>query len=75
MVEVNPNYTLEECPICRGAGMVVHEGGWNVQVECTDCSAHTVYVEYENEAEKKAAEEKVVTLWNIGKVIKSDVGE
>ena len=59
MVEVNPNYTLEECPICRGAGMVVHEGGWNVQVECTDCSAHTVYVEYENEAEKKAAEEKV----------------
>ena len=70
-----PNYILEECPICRGAGMVVHEGGWNVQVECTDCSAHTVYVEYENEAEKKAAEEKVVTLWNIGKVIKSDVGE
>ena len=73
MVEVNPNYILEECPICRGAGMVVHEGGWNVQVECADCSAHTVYVEYENEAEKKAAEEKVVTLWNIGKVVSSDV--
>ena len=75
MMEVNPNYILEECPICRGAGMVVHEGGWNVQVECTDCSAHTVYVEYENEDEKKAAEQKVVTLWNIGKVIKSDGGE
>ena len=75
MVEVNPNYILEECPIYRGAGMVVHEGGWNVQVECTDCSAHTVYVEYENDGEKKAAEEKVVSLWNIGKVIKSDVGE
>ena len=74
-MEVNPNIVLEECPICRGAGMVVHEGGWNVQVECTDCSAHTVYVEYENETEKKAAEQKVVTLWNIGKVIKSDVGE
>ena len=66
---------LEECPICRGAGMIMHEGGWSVQVECADCSAHTVYVEYENEAEKKAAEEKVVTLWNLGKVIKSDVGE
>ena len=36
---------LEECPICRGAGMIMHEGGWNVQVECADCSAHTVYVE------------------------------
>ena len=40
---------LEECPICRGAGFIAHEGGWNVQVECTDCSAHTVYIEYNNE--------------------------
>lgn len=74
-MEINPNYILEECPICRGNGMVVHEGGWNVQVECTDCSAHTVYVEYENAQEKVEAEKQVVTLWNIGKVIKSDVGE
>lgn len=66
---------LEECPICRGAGMIMHEGGWNVQVECADCSAHTVYVEYETEEEKKAAEQQVVCLWNLGKVIKSDVGE
>ena len=74
-MEINPNYILEECPICLGNGMVVHEGGWNVQVECTDCSAHTVYVEYANEKEKTEAEQQVVTLWNIGKVIKSDVGE
>jgi L-rhamnose-H+ transport protein len=46
---------LEECPICRGAGFVTSEGGWNVQVECNDCSAHTVYVEYSNEEEKKEA--------------------
>ena len=45
-------YILEECPICRGAGLLMHEGGWNVQVECADCSAHTVYVEYEDEDEK-----------------------
>ena len=74
-MEINPNYVLEECPICRGNGMVVHEGGWNVQVECTDCSAHTVYVEYETEQEKIEAEKQVVSFWNIGKVIKSDVGE
>ena len=24
---------LEECPDCRGAGMIMHEGGWCVQVE------------------------------------------
>lgn len=74
-MEINPNYILEDCPICRGSGMVVHEGGWNVQVECTDCSAHTVYVEYENETQKTEAEKQVVTLWNLGKVVKSDVGE
>ena len=36
---------------------------------------HTVYVEYETEEEKIAAEQQVVCLWNLGKVIKSDVGE
>lgn len=66
---------LEECPACRGAGMIMHEGGWSVQVECVDCSAHTVYVEYSNEEEKAIAEKKVAYLWNIGKIIKSERGE
>jgi len=66
---------LEECPVCRGAGMISHEGGWNVQVECCDCSAHTVYVEYDNEEEKAEAVKSVVHLWNIGKVITSERGE
>ena len=66
---------LEDCPICRGAGMLMHEGGWSVQVECNDCSAHTVYVDYANEEEKAEAEKTVARLWNMGKVIKSDTGE
>ncbi len=74
-MEVNANYVLEDCPICRGSGLLIHEGGWNVQVECCDCSAHTVYVEYETEAEKKNAEEQVVRLWNLGKVIKTEGGD
>lgn len=74
-MEVNPNFVLEDCPICRGNGFVVHEGGWNVQVECADCSAHTVYVEYSNEKEKIEAEKQVAALWNLGKVIKSEAGE
>ena len=73
-MEINPNFVLEECPICRGNGFVVHEGGWNVQVECSDCSAHTVYVEYETEEEKIAAEQQVVCLWNLGKVIPESSG-
>lgn len=74
-MEVNPNYILEDCPICRGNGFVVHEGGWNVQVECSDCSAHTVYVEYENDEQKVEAEKQVVMLWNLGKVVRSEIGE
>ena len=66
---------LEDCPVCRGAGMILHEGGWSVQVECVDCSAHTVFVEYENESEKAQAERSVAMLWNMGKVIKSERGE
>ena len=66
---------LEECPVCRGAGMIMHEGGWCVQVECADCSTHTVFVEYNNEEEKKDAEKIVASLWNIGKVVSGERGE
>lgn len=66
---------LEECPLCRGAGILMHEGGWSVQVECVDCSAHTVYVEYSNDEEKTQAEQTVAHLWNIGKVVSSERGE
>ena len=66
---------LEECPMCRGVGQIMHEGGWNVQVECADCGSHTVYVEYDNDATKEEAEHKVAMLWNLGKVINSNIGE
>lgn len=66
---------LNECPICQGPGVLQHEGGWCTYVECTDCSAHTVYSEYNNDAEKEQAEEIVCHLWNIGKVITSERGE
>ena len=66
---------LEECPCCRGVGMIVHEGGWNVQVECADCGSHTVYLDYNDEEEKAEAVRGVVRLWNLGKVIKQNLGE
>ena len=55
--------------------MLMHEGGWSVQVECVDCSAHTVYMEYNTPEEKAEAEKAVVHLWNIGKVVSSERGE
>ena len=68
-------YDLDICPCCRGAGYLTHEGGCNVQVEGVDCGAHTFYVEYETEEDKKQAEKEVVRLWNLGKVIRMDPGE
>jgi hypothetical protein len=55
--------------------MLIHEGGWNVQVECADCGSHTVYLEYENDQERMTAEKGVASLWNMGKVIRSSRGE
>ena len=74
-MEVNKEIVLEDCPVCRGSGYMLHEGGWNVQVECCDCSAHTVFVEYHTESEKAEAEKQVAMLWNMGKVVKSETGE
>ena len=71
----NKDIILEECPMCRGTGMIMHEGGWSVQVECADCGSHTVYVEYEGEKGKVEAEMMVARLWNLGKVIKANLGE
>ena len=66
---------LEDCPACRGCGLLVHEGGWNVQVECADCGSHTVFVEYASDEERLVAERKVARLWNMGKVIRGTPGE
>ena len=46
-----------------------------MQVECSECGAHTVYLEYETEEQKKEAELGVARLWNLGKVIKINPGE
>ncbi len=66
---------LEDCPCCRGTGMLIHEGGWSVQVECADCGSHTVYIDYDSDESKLEAERKVAMLWNIGKVIKANISE
>lgn len=66
---------LEECPDCRGMGALHHEGDWCAYVECLDCGAHTTFVEYKNEEEKKEAERAVISCWNRGKVIHMAPGE
>ena len=62
-------------PRLWGAGGYLQGGDWCVSVECLDCGAHTVYLEYHNETERESAERQVVAIWNRGKVIHMNPGE
>ena len=44
-------------------------------VECLDCACHTAELPFNNELEKLESAKQVATLWNIGKVIYSRVGD
>ena len=66
---------LEECPVCRGAGVMQDEQGWCVSVSCMDCGAETAHADYHTPAECLEAARRVALLWNMGKVIHTVVGE
>ena len=75
MIDPYKDIDLQDCPVCRGTGTFQEEGGWCIYVECLDCGAHTGEIAYNNDEERMDAARRVATTWNIGKVIKSDVGE
>ncbi len=63
-------YELNPCKSCHEeAAYVETEGDWCVYVECGHCGTHTAFQAYRTPEEKKAAEERVVQLWNMGKVV------
>ena len=66
---------LQDCPQCGGTGMIQEENGWCLYVECLDCGCHTAELPFNNEDERKAVAKQAASLWNIGKVIASGVGE
>ena len=66
---------LEDCPICRGTGTMQEENGWCVYVECLDCGSPTAELRYNDEAEREASARQAASLWNMGKVIHTGVGD
>ena len=66
---------LEECPVCRGAGVMQDEQGWSVSVSCMDCGAETAHAEYRTPEQRLEAARRVALLWNMGKVIHTGVGD
>ena len=66
---------LEDCPVCRGAGVMQDEQGWCVSVACMDCGAETAHADYRTPEERLEAARRVALLRNMGKVIHTGVGD
>ena len=63
------------CPFCGGAGLLEEENNWCWYVMCMDCGAQTAAMEFRNAEERAEAAQKAAHLWNIGKVVRGDIGE
>lgn len=74
-MEIYEKLHIEDCPYCRGAGLLEEERGWCWYVTCMDCGSQTAPIEYRRSEDREAAAEKAVMLWNHGKVVRSDLGE
>ena len=68
-MNIHEELELQDCPFCGGPGLLEEENGWCWYVMCMDCGAQTAHFE-RREAAKKSAD-----LWNIGKVVRGDLGE
>ena len=66
---------LQDCPFCGGPGLLEEENGWCWYVMCMDCGAQTAHAEYKTPAERDEAARRAAHVWNIGKVVRGDIGE
>ncbi len=74
-MNIHEELILQDCPYCGGAGLLEEENGWCWYVMCMDCGAQTASFEYRTSEESPAAARKAAHLWNIGKVVRGDIGE
>lgn len=68
---------LEDCPKCRGIGVLEEELGSGYYIQCTECTAHTAEIEFEADTHEKRLEAAQIAayLWNNGKVTTLSPGE
>ncbi len=66
---------LNSCPYCGGAGLLDDGNGWCWTVTCMDCGSQTGEFAFTNDENRKEAARRAAYVWNIGKVIRSDLGE
>ena len=74
-MDIYKELELQDCPFCGGAGLLEEEQGWCWSVTCMDCGAQTAHFAFKTPAEREEAARKAAHLWNIGKVVRGDIGE
>ena len=74
-MDIYKKLPLEDCPYCGGAGLLEEENGWCWYVTCMDCGSQTAPIEYRTPEKREEAAQKAASLWNLAKVIRSDLGE
>lgn len=74
-MDIYDEIDLHECPFCGGAGLLDDGNGWCWTVTCMDCGSQTGEFAFKNEAERIEAAKSAASVWNLGKVIRSDLGE
>ena len=75
VMDIYQELELQDCPYCGGAGLLEEENGWCWYVTCMDCGSQTGEFAYNGPEDRADAARKAAHVWNIGKVIRSDLGE
>jgi hypothetical protein len=75
IMEIYDEIELSGCPYCGGAGLLDDGNGWCWTVTCMDCGSQTGAFAFTDSESRKAAARRAAYVWNIGKVISSDLGE
>jgi len=66
---------LQDCPYCGGAGLLEEENGWCWYAVCVDCGSQTAHIDFRTPEERLEAAQKAARLWNIGKILRHNIGE
>ena len=74
-MDIYDEIELQDCPYCGGVGLLEEENGWSWYVTCMDCGSRTAPSEYYGAKERPEAARKAAALWNIGKVVRGNIGE
>ena len=74
-MDIHSEIELQDCHYCRGAGLLEEENGWCWYVMCMECGSQTAPIPYKTPQERLEAARSAAQLWNIGKVLRADIGE